>query len=158
MSESTPQAADSSTPKGGAPKDKNCPYCGQAFTSSSLGRHLDLYIKDKNPKPPDGIHDVDAIKKLRGGITRRQPRGSLGGRREVSTTPASTPTGPARKETPVPENYGFRSPAVSKEGQLVVDTTMKYSGSFQPTWEATGVISNIPKRGSFEGDATPEPT
>lgn len=66
-----------------APKDKNCPYCGQAFTSSSLGRHLDLYIKEKNPKAPDGIHDVDEIRKIRGGITRRQPRG--GSRRETTS-------------------------------------------------------------------------
>ncbi|KAJ4152029.1 hypothetical protein NW765_013561 [Fusarium oxysporum] len=51
MPESTPQTADSGTPKAGAPKDKNCPFCGQAFTSSSLGRHLDLYIKEKNPNP-----------------------------------------------------------------------------------------------------------
>ncbi|KAK7181977.1 hypothetical protein PSPO01_11940 [Paraphaeosphaeria sporulosa] len=55
-----------------APKDKSCPFCQQAFTSSSLGRHLDLYIRAKNPKAPDGVHLVDEIKKLRGGITRRQ--------------------------------------------------------------------------------------
>ncbi|KAL1610532.1 hypothetical protein SLS60_002201 [Paraconiothyrium brasiliense] len=55
-----------------APKDKNCPFCGQAFTSSSLGRHLDLYIRAKNPKAADGVHLVEEIKKLRGGITRRQ--------------------------------------------------------------------------------------
>jgi hypothetical protein len=30
-----------------APKDRSCPFCGQRFTSSSLGRHLDLYIKPK---------------------------------------------------------------------------------------------------------------
>ncbi|KAG9577909.1 hypothetical protein KCV04_g23778, partial [Aureobasidium melanogenum] len=65
---------DSSTK---APKDRNCPFCNQAFTSSSLGRHLDLYIKPKNPKPADGIHDVEKIKVMRGGITRRQPRNSL---------------------------------------------------------------------------------
>ncbi len=60
-----------------APKDKNCPFCGQAFTSSSLGRHLDLYIRPKNPKAPDGVHIVDEIRKLRGGITRRQAKGSI---------------------------------------------------------------------------------
>ncbi|KAF9697991.1 hypothetical protein EKO04_004432 [Ascochyta lentis] len=60
-----------------APKDKNCPFCGQAFTSSSLGRHLDLYIRPKNPKAADGIHLVDEIRKLRGGITRRQAKGSI---------------------------------------------------------------------------------
>ena len=74
-----------------APKDKSCPYCHQAFTSSSLGRHLDLYIKEKNPKAPDGVHDVEAIRKLRCNITRRQPR-SLG-RRDTSNslgTPRTT--------------------------------------------------------------------
>ncbi|KAF2732562.1 hypothetical protein EJ04DRAFT_525259 [Polyplosphaeria fusca] len=55
-----------------APKDKLCPFCNQAFTSSSLGRHLDLYVRPKNPKPADGVHNVDEIKKIRGGITRRQ--------------------------------------------------------------------------------------
>ncbi|KAI6834083.1 hypothetical protein KC340_g2810 [Hortaea werneckii] len=58
-------------------KDRSCPFCGQAFTSSSLGRHLDLYIKPRNPKPADGVHDVEEIKKLRGGITRRQPKANL---------------------------------------------------------------------------------
>ncbi|KAM0252488.1 hypothetical protein ACHAP5_001136 [Fusarium lateritium] len=156
MSESTPQTNDAGTPKAGAPKDKNCPFCGQAFTSSSLGRHLDLYIKEKNPKPADGIHDVDAIKKLRGGITRRQPRGSLGGRRE-SSTPVGTPKVSAMKDTPLPENEDFRSPAISKGNQLVVDSTMKYASSFQPTWEATGVMNDIPKRGSWDSDIAPEP-
>ncbi|KZM21384.1 uncharacterized protein EKO05_0010662 [Ascochyta rabiei] len=76
--------ADSGTPRSTtdppllkAPKDKNCPFCGQAFTSSSLGRHLDLYIRPKNPKAADGIHLVDEIRKLRGGITRRQAKGSI---------------------------------------------------------------------------------
>lgn len=67
-----------------APKDKNCPFCGQAFTSSSLGRHLDLYIRPKNPKAPDGIHLVDDIRKLRGGITRRQAKGSISKRKDSS--------------------------------------------------------------------------
>jgi hypothetical protein len=39
---------DSSTK---ASKDRNCPFCNQAFTSSSLGRHLDLYIKPKVSAP-----------------------------------------------------------------------------------------------------------
>lgn len=41
-------SVDSSTK---APKDRNCPFCNQAFTSSSLGRHLDLYIKPKVSVP-----------------------------------------------------------------------------------------------------------
>lgn len=58
------------------PKDRACPYCRVNFTSSSLGRHLDLYIKEKNPKPPDGIHNVDEIRASRAGITRRQAKSS----------------------------------------------------------------------------------
>lgn len=151
MPEATPQATDSSTPKAGAPKDKSCPFCGQAFTSSSLGRHLDLYIKDKNPKPPDGLHDVDAIQKLRGGITRRQARGSLGGRRDAST-PVGTPKA-SKKDDMLTENDDYDSSAIS-----TVDSTMKYTQPFQPTWEATGVMNDLPKKHSWDGDATPEPT
>jgi hypothetical protein len=73
---STPRST-TETPQLKAAKDKNCPFCGQAFTSSSLGRHLDLYIRPKNPKTADGIHIVDEIRKLRGGITRRQAKGSV---------------------------------------------------------------------------------
>ncbi|KAJ4393444.1 hypothetical protein N0V93_002654 [Gnomoniopsis smithogilvyi] len=76
-----------------APKDKCCPYCGQAFTSSSLGRHLDLYIKEKNPKAPDGIHNVEEIRKLRGSITRRQPRG---GASRDNSHPRDSQTGSKR--------------------------------------------------------------
>ncbi|CAA9966191.1 hypothetical protein P3342_012426 [Pyrenophora teres f. teres] len=95
------EAESSSTPRSTAEpqlkaaKDKNCPFCGQAFTSSSLGRHLDLYIRPKNPKAPDGIHVVDEIRKLRGGITRRQAKGSVSTpRRDDSGT--STPANKKR--------------------------------------------------------------
>ncbi|KAI1411043.1 hypothetical protein F5Y13DRAFT_66053 [Hypoxylon sp. FL1857] len=132
-------AADSpGAPKTSAAKDRNCPYCGQAFTSSSLGRHLDLYIKEKNPKAPDGIHDVEAIRKMRGSITRRQPRGSLA-RRDTSTP--GTPTASSKK-SPAPE-LAARPPAIPKEGHYVVDHMPKF---FQPTWEATGVMNDIPAR------------
>lgn len=81
----TPRSNSDTQPLLKAPKDKNCPFCGQAFTSSSLGRHLDLYIRAKNPKPPDGVHIVDEIRKIRGGITRRQAKGSL---KKDGSTPA----------------------------------------------------------------------
>ncbi|KAI0888444.1 uncharacterized protein GGS22DRAFT_155881 [Annulohypoxylon maeteangense] len=142
MSEAASTGAAADSPggtKASAPKDRNCPYCGQAFTSSSLGRHLDLYIKEKNPKAPDGIHDVDAIRKMRGSITRRQPRGSLA-RRDTSTP--GTPT--ASRKSPV-FDIGTKMPSIPKEGQFVVDNQLpKYP--FQPTWEATGVINDIPAR------------
>lgn len=63
-------------------KDRLCPFCKQVFTSSSLGRHLDFFIRDKRPKLPDGVHDVDQIRKLRSAITRRHARTSAGLRKE----------------------------------------------------------------------------
>ncbi|KAI9887699.1 MAG: hypothetical protein M1823_000448 [Watsoniomyces obsoletus] len=77
-----------------ASKDKHCPWCDQLFTSSSLGRHLDLYIKEKNPKPADGVHDIEEIRKMRSNITRRSARTSSVKRESV--TPAlskASPTG-----------------------------------------------------------------
>ncbi|KAF2124096.1 hypothetical protein P153DRAFT_371405 [Dothidotthia symphoricarpi CBS 119687] len=114
-----------------AAKDKSCPFCGQAFTSSSLGRHLDLYLRPKNPKAPDGIHIVDEIRKIRGGITRRQAKGSVslpkkedGGER--------TPAGPRPSEAsstaaPSPgdegEAEGEGGDEGGDEGQLDVGRT-----------------------------------
>lgn len=152
MADTASQSGDT-TPKLGAPKDKNCPYCGQAFTSSSLGRHLDLYIKDKNPKPPDGLHDVDAIKKLRGGITRRQPRGSIGGLRDGST-PVGTPKPSIKTDGLGQDIESYQSPAIPKDGFVVDSSTLKCR-VFQPTWEATGVINDIPANN--RGENTPEP-
>ncbi|KAI0021842.1 hypothetical protein F4780DRAFT_736902 [Xylariomycetidae sp. FL0641] len=156
MSEPVSGPADEAAgSKPSAPKDKNCPYCGQAFTSSSLGRHLDLYIKEKNPKPADGVHDVDAIRKLRGNITRRQPRGSLARRDQstpatpVSTTPAATAPSSTRK-SPAPD-AAIKPPAIPKEGQFVVDHPQAPKYPFQASWEATGVINDIPTR---NGDLT----
>lgn len=132
--------------KAGAPKDKSCPFCHQAFTSSSLGRHLDLYIKEKNPKPADGVHDVDEIRKLRGGITRRQPRNSTS-RREDST-PAGTP-GAQERRSPAPESEvgGKRSPNLRRESGAADMFNHNGRPQFQinqASWEATGVMNNIP--------------
>lgn len=128
------------TAKASAPKDRNCPYCGQAFTSSSLGRHLDLYIKEKNPKPPDGVHDVEEIRKMRGTITRRMPRGSSA-RRESSNN-VSTPSTPAASAEPA-----LKRTAIPKEGHYVVDQAQAAKVPlFQTPWEATGVINDIPTR------------
>ncbi|KAI1748594.1 hypothetical protein F4782DRAFT_516646 [Xylaria castorea] len=144
---STAAPESPSAQKTGASKDRQCPYCGQAFTSSSLGRHLDLYIKEKNPKPPDGIHDVDAIRKMRESITRRQPRGSHA-RRDTTSNPG-TPGPSSRKSPPLVSTPApapdpvLKPPAIPKEGQFVVDhQTLHYP--FQPSWEATGVINDIP--------------
>lgn len=150
MADPQSQAAEGNTPK--AAKDKNCPFCGQAFTSSSLGRHLDLYIRERNPKAPDGIHDVDAIRTMRGTITRRQPRASLGDpiSRRNSSTPAGTPRAPPKKQMSR-ESDGYRSPAIPKDGHYAVDSTLS-KFPYAARWEATGVINDIPGN----GDATPD--
>ena len=98
--------------RAGAPKDKQCPFCSQHFTSSSLGRHLDLYIKEKNPKPADGMHDVVEIRKMRGGITRRQPRNSTS--RRENSTPAGTP-GAHERRSPALDSDIPRSPSLRTE-------------------------------------------
>ena len=126
-----------------APKDKACPFCQQPFTSSSLGRHLDLYIKEKNPKPADGVHDVDEIRKMRGAITRRQPRNSSARR---DSTPAGTPGAsrggqggsPLASETPTQSpSLITRQPMVDHKGKI--KTSLNTA-----TWHSTGVINNIP--------------
>ena len=138
------QSTSNKTPSGNpsAPKDKTCPFCGQPFTSSSLGRHLDLYIKEKNPKPADGLHDVDEIRKMRGAITRRQPRG--GGRREGSQgTPGGTP-GISRRDSGMMGDDETRSPSVVSRSQPVFDKGKTTTVLNQGSWQSTGVINNIP--------------
>ncbi|PSR97449.1 hypothetical protein BD289DRAFT_102170 [Coniella lustricola] len=103
-----------------APKDKTCPYCGQAFTSSSLGRHLDLYIKEKNPKAPDGIHDVDEIRKLRGTITRRHPRGSS--RRNTASSATAGSQAGSKRSPMGSDGESVRSP---EEGDIGAEPGQK---------------------------------
>jgi len=127
-------------------KDRNCVFCGQAFTSSSLGRHYDLYIKPKNPKPADGVHNVDEIRKIRGGITRRQPRNSLKNatsrREESAETLDNTNKGgrQAYNTERTKDNTPARSPVLPREGNG--------QGTFinVPSWQSTGVINNLPPR------------
>ena len=127
-------------------KDRSCVFCGQNFTSSSLGRHYDLYIKPKNPKPADGVHDVDEIRKIRGGITRRQPRNSLKNstsRREESAETLDHTNRGGRQAYNVDrtkDNTPAGSPILAREGSG--------RGTFVnvPSWQSTGVINNIPPR------------
>ena len=130
---------------GSAPKDKACPFCNQICTSSSLGRHLDLYIREKNPKAPDGLHDVNEIRRLRGNITRRQPRTSL--RKREDSTPAGTPGAHERKSPREEIARGDRSPSVSRDE--LGTSNLLYNGKPRssigvPGWEATGVMNHIP--------------
>ena len=145
---STPDSTTAGANGQKAAKDRTCPFCGQAFTSSSLGRHLDLYIKPRNPKPPDGVHDVNEIKKLRGSITRRQPRASLkasssskdegGARRDSSGWGCSS----AHKSTKIDARYIDGSPTSSP---VATDEGL-HTWLNAPNWQATGVINNLPAR------------
>ncbi|KAI2069829.1 hypothetical protein LOZ39_005201, partial [Ophidiomyces ophidiicola] len=122
-----------------AVKDKACAYCGQLFTSSSLGRHLDQYLFKKKP---DGVHDVDEIRRLRSGITRRTARSS------TTTTTTTTTTAAGGKAS-----AATGSPEPSNEAPLVVPPQQlnpKGAGRGfrvflnQPSWQATGVINDLP--------------
>ncbi|KAK3381321.1 hypothetical protein B0H63DRAFT_200293 [Podospora didyma] len=149
MADASSLSVESSTPK--AVKDKNCPFCQQAFTSSSLGRHLDLYIKERNPKGPDGVHDVDAIRKLRGNITRRQAKAALS--RRGTSASVGTPTAGSRRSpaSEYAESPMVKSPVSLKEGAPAGDSIGRQY-PFNTPWEATGVINDVPA--PREGDGS----
>ena len=113
-----------------AAKDKECPYCQQRFTSSSLGRHLDQYIFKKRP---DGIHNIEEIRRQRGGITRRTPRqGSSAKHGRAGSQPTRTSSLEAR--SPPPANIDLLNGKV--EGG--VGTRLNAL-----TWHSTGVINDL---------------
>jgi hypothetical protein len=108
-------------------KDRPCPFCKQIFTSSSLGRHLDFFIRDKKPKLADGVHDVDKIKELRGTITRRHARTSAGHKKEhqhgqprSESTPVAVEARLEPKTEPTPiavSDNGIRIPGLNAQHQ-----------------------------------------
>ncbi|KAI9894413.1 MAG: hypothetical protein M1814_003170 [Vezdaea aestivalis] len=124
-------------------KDKICQFCNAAFTSSSLGRHLDLYIRDKNPKAPDGVHEPDQIRLIRGNITRRKNRKSSG-QRETSTPSQTEPPQPPPSEA-VPVTAGWHA-TNGVSGQRTSNLRLN-----EPSWEVTGVINGL------RGSASSEP-
>ena len=121
---------------GNAPgtKDKECPFCQHLFTSSSLGRHLDLYIREKNPKPPDDKHDVQEIRKLRRNITRRQARNS---RQRGNVSPTSL------KAIPLQDQHSPMLPKSHPNGRKM-DPEFFRTYVNQVHWHATGVINDLP--------------
>nr|OQO27014.1 hypothetical protein B0A51_07089 [Rachicladosporium sp. CCFEE 5018] len=155
-----PSSPSSSTQQSGlkAAKDRKCPFCAQAFTSSSLGRHLDLYIKPRNPKPADGIHDVDEILKLRGGITRRQPKtgakAESAGRDSMGPSHVQAGNDTIGRVIEERERFVHESPIASPSRVRDLD-------SFRPTvnasnWHLSGVIGDLPPRGPpRSSNATP---
>ncbi|KAK5131228.1 hypothetical protein LTR08_001197 [Meristemomyces frigidus] len=173
---SSPSSQHASQTGARTSKDRDCPFCGQAFTSSSLGRHLDLYIKPKNPKPPDGVHHADEIRRMRGGITRRQPKTTL---KEGANIDASGWRQPSAEGTPVaapstaPSSSRGLAPAPIKinmkiEGRaldaspvmspfITGETEVLHSAVNTPNWQATGVINNLPLKAASRDNA-PTPT
>lgn len=135
MADGSAATPGSSTSKAPAIKDKECLYCHQAFTSSSLGRHLDLYIKERNAKPPDDLHNVEEIRRMRGNVTRRQARTSAG-KREGSTHSSPKPT-PFRDQRS-PSIQGAYANIGYGEGGPVRTFLNK------PNWQTTGVINDLP--------------
>jgi hypothetical protein len=143
-SNSTPEpldsAADSHNPsssKASAAKDRECQFCHQSFTSSSLGRHLDQYIKPDNPKKPDGVHDVEAIRRERGGITRRKK-----GRMSSADRHGSVDTPPASVATP--------ASVLKHESPTITNTPLNFTpkGGLGTrlnslTWHSTGVMNEV---------------
>lgn len=116
--------------KNPAPKDKECPYCHQRFTSSSLGRHLDQYIFKKRP---DGIHNIEEIRQQRGGITRRTPRQGSAAKRERE---GSLPT-----RTSSIDVCGTPPASVDLlNGKVAGGVETKFNTL---TWHSTGVISDL---------------
>ncbi len=114
-----------------ASKDKQCQYYHQYFTSSSLGRHLDQFISRKKP---DGVHNVEEIRRLRGGITRRTAKGSIKQDREGSHSTPYT-TSPATHDSP---------PRETRE-DLNATPVGGYRISLNaPNWQSTGVINGLP--------------
>ena len=138
MADGSAATPGSSTSKPPATKDKACPYCHQQFTSSSLGRHLDLYIKDKNAKPSDDVHNVEEIKRLRGNVTRRQARTSSGKR--AGSTPSSSKPTPFRDQ---------RSPSIQECYATAGHANEERTRTFlnRATWHQTGVINDLPAVG-----------
>ena len=107
-------------------KDRKCQYCHQAFTSSSLGRHLDQFLFKKKP---DGIHDVEEIRRIRSGITRRQARTTASGRRD------SPERGLGKGSDAHSAGESGGKPREGGAVRMMFNT---------PTWHATGVINDIP--------------
>jgi hypothetical protein len=153
------EGAANSQDKISAPKDRTCPYCHQAFTSSSLGRHLDLYIKPKNPKPPDGIHNVEEIRRIRGNITRRQARSSV---KKSNSLPSQTPSNLNSHErhrsitvdTSTPGQSSLARSVLGDQPHLMLspstgEISLRQSYGIllnKPNWLATGVINDLPPR------------
>ena len=125
----------------------------------------DLYIKEKNPKPADGIHDVDEIRRMRGKITRRHARGlssavASGSGPKVQASSPTASASPSRLEPPAvqrvvqataqPVTNGFYSEARPSHPNVNMNKL---------DWRATGVINDIPPHNNhIDARTHPRPT
>lgn len=136
---STPATTATMAPKTHAVKDRKCQYCHQAFTSSSLGRHLDQFLFKKKT---DGIHDVEEIRRVRSSITRRQARTSASShlKRDLGS--------PERTESKNHESGVYRVAGHGQDSDFQTRSKTRDGGVRMifntPTWHATGVINDIP--------------
>lgn len=143
--------------KAPASKDKQCPYCHQPFTSSSLGRHLDQFISKKKP---DGIHNVDEIRRMRGGITRRTARGGGGGGAGAEKKGRNSDMDMEREDTASRR----ASPSLAPSTAPVMANNAEELNRIPPgglhmrlnrlNWQATGVITDPT---SLDSPALPAP-
>ncbi|KAG9619327.1 hypothetical protein KCU64_g22275, partial [Aureobasidium melanogenum] len=102
----------------------------------------------------DGIHDVEKIKVMRGGITRRQPRNSLrasannNSRLQHDDDAASdrgTPTGQWGRRMTI-SSQDTAGGASSAMGVSPVNLRDSRFGLNTANWQGTGVINNLPPR------------
>lgn len=154
-------------------KSHACPFCKLQFTSSSLGRHLDLYIRSANPKQSDDVHDLDKIRTMRGRITRRQPRTSRA-KQEIESTSELCDS-----SVDSPANHDDHSETADVDMQSRDDAAIASpvdgagSGMISPVnhrandkisvafntanWQATGVINHVSSGAGLSNDGREVP-
>lgn len=133
-------------------KDKRCQFCGQQFTASSLGRHYDTFISRERV---DGVHDLEEIKRIRSSVTRRTVKPTV----VTTATTATSNDGhdhdhdhdDERETTEPPSQPPVATPSAPSYPRFVPPTQLNPTSGQgyrvilnQPSWEATGVINDIP--------------
>lgn len=131
-----------------APKDRICPFCHRAFTASSLGRHLDLYIREKSSKPPDSLHDVEAIRRLRSGVTRRVRAASCGSK---ESTPAEILTS-ALNDEDLKQDDDLKGSSAHVNKSMHAANPVNSDYRYVPRWELNGVLTDVSAWSSVDTD------
>lgn len=117
-------------------KDKECQFCHQKFTSSSLGRHLDQFISKKKA---DGVHNIDEIRKIRASITRRTARSKKhdGAAENTDSHERSTQQSPVEAVAEGPTPSFLES--LNRSAAGTNDIRFNRAG-----WQSTGVLTDTP--------------